>query len=57
MLEDFPDVLTVKELSKILPVGRNSIYKLICDNRIKHIRIGNKILIPKQFLVEFLDNA
>ncbi len=57
MLENYPDVLTVNDLYKILPIGRNSIYKLITDNTIKHIRVANKILIPKKYLIDFLETA
>lgn len=53
-LTDFSDVLTAKDLYEILPIGRNAIYKLLKDNTIKHIRVGNKILIPKQYLIDFL---
>lgn len=57
MLENYPDVLTVNDLYKILPIGRNAIYKLITDNTIKHIRVANKILIPKKYLIDFLETA
>lgn len=57
MLENYKDILSVNDLYTILPLGKNSIYKLISDNKIKHIRVGNKILIPKQYLIEFLETA
>ena len=34
-------------------IGRNSIYELIAANRIRHIRIGRKILIPVSEIVDF----
>lgn len=54
MLENYKDVLTVKEVQTIIRTGRNSTYKLIKENKIKHICVGKKILIPKQYLIEFL---
>ena len=57
MLEKYNDVLTVKDLCEILPVGRNSIYKLLDNNTIKHIRIGKKIIVPKKYLIEYLDSV
>lgn len=54
MLENYNDVLSVQDLYNILPVGKNSIYKLLNENMIKNIRVGNKILIPKQYLIDFL---
>ena len=47
-------MLTVKEVQAILKIGRNSTYRLIKDNKIKHICVGKKIIIPKQYLIEFL---
>lgn len=57
MLEDCKDVLSVQDLYAILPIGRNSIYKLLSSNKIKNIRVGNKIIIPKQYLIDFLQTA
>lgn len=57
MLENYKDVLSVQDLYDILPVGRNNIYKLLNSNTIKNIRVGNKIIIPKQYLVDFLQTA
>jgi len=54
MLEKYKDVLTVDELREILRIGRSSAYSLIKTNRIKHIRVGSKIMIPKQYVIEFL---
>ncbi len=55
-IEDFNDVLTTRDLYEILPIGRNAVYKLLKDNTIKHIRIGKKMIIPKQCLIDFLKN-
>ena len=55
MLEEYKDVLTVKEVYEILPIGWNSLYNLIHTDKIKHIKVGRKTLIPKIFLIEFLN--
>ena len=34
-------------------IGRNSVYGLIQAKRIKHIRLGRKILIPRSELTDF----
>ena len=57
MLEDCKDVLSVQDLYDILPIGRNAVYKLLNNNTIKNIRVGNKIIIPKQYLIDFLQTA
>lgn len=55
-MRNYPEVLTPTEARAILKIGKNSIYQLIKNNKIKHIRVGKKILIPKQYLIEFLQD-
>ena len=50
----YKDVVTVKELQKMLGIGRNLAYKLINEGKIKHLKINNKILIPKIRVIEFI---
>ncbi len=54
MFEDYPDVLTVSDIQRALAIGRNTAYKLIKDNKIKSIRIGKNLRIPKIYLIEFI---
>lgn len=55
MLENYPDILTAKQLYEILPVGKNKIYSLLTNGKIKSIHEGNKYLIPKQCVIEYLE--
>lgn len=54
MLENYNDVLSVKDLCSLLPIGRSKVYELLRNGTIKSIRIGTRIIIPKQNLVDFL---
>lgn len=54
MLEKFKDVLTVRDLFEILPLGRSKIYELLRNGQIRHLRVGTKIIIPKQNVIDFL---
>ena len=45
--ENYPDIVTVKQLKEMLGVGNNQALNLIHDNKIKHFRIGRIIKIPK----------
>ena len=54
VLADCEDVLRPKDLQSILHVGRNTVYRLLEDGSIKSIRIGNKYLVPKLFLLDFI---
>ena len=54
---NFKDVVKVKDLQKMLGIGRNTAYKLIATNKIKSIKSGNLILIPKQNVIDFLNGG
>jgi len=47
-------VYSVSEASKVLHIGINKTYELINDNIIPSFRVGNKILIPKSTLEQWL---
>lgn len=52
--EELPDLLTPQHLFGYIPIGKNAIYDLLKDQRIKNIRIGQKYIIPKTSLRDFL---
>ncbi len=54
---NFKDVVKVKDLQKMLGIGRNLAYELIATNKIKSIKSGNLILIPKQNVIDYLNNG
>jgi excisionase family DNA binding protein len=53
-LDDLPDVMTPQDLIAFLPLGRNAIYELLQEQRIKSVRVGQKFIIPKTALRDFL---
>ena len=53
-LQDLPMTLRVEELMPILGIGRNTAYELIRSGRIRSVRIGRQIRIPREALLEFL---
>lgn len=55
--EDLPDVLTPAEVQAFLRIGRNAIYAALQDSKIRSVRVGQKYLIPKSALREFLDRG
>ncbi len=54
---NFADVVKVKDLQKMLGIGRNLAYELIATNKIKSVKSGNLILIPKQSVIDFLNKG
>ena len=53
-LAELPDVLTPRDLMDLLPIGRNGVYDVLKANHIPNQRIGQKIIITKTALVEYL---
>ena len=54
MLEQFPDLLTVKDLQKILSIGRSKAYSILHSGELQYITIGRQIRIPKKYLLDYL---
>lgn len=54
---NYPDVVKVKDLQKMLGIGRNLAYTIINNNQLKVLNHGNVILIPKQNVIDFLNNG
>lgn len=53
---DYPDVVGVDDLTKMLHIGKNKAYELLNTNMLKSIRIGKKHIIPKFRVIEFIKN-
>ncbi len=58
MLEDYPDILTPKEVMEILGISKNTLYQLINNGEIPGTRLGRKLWrIQKQALLDFLEKS
>lgn len=49
-----PALLTVGEAAALLRIGRNTCYELIRQQRIPHVRLGRRILIPRFGLEQWI---
>lgn len=56
-LEDYPDVLTTNDLLNIMPISKSSLYKLLKSDVIKHLKVGSKFIIPKQYVIDYLQSS
>lgn len=54
VLEEFPALLNISDVQEILGVGRNTAYSLVRSGKIKHLRIGRLIKVPKAELEAYL---
>ena len=52
--DDLPLTLRVEDLMPILGIGRNTAYELVRSGKIRSIRIGRQLRIPKDALVAYL---
>lgn len=57
MLSEYPDVLTPRLTAQILGIGINKMYELLREDTIQHLRIGRKIIIPKNCLIDYLESV
>lgn len=55
-LSELPLVLSVQQLMEVLGIGRNTAYAMVRSGRIKSVRTGKQIRIPKEALIEFLQS-
>ncbi len=56
ILKDFDDVLTFKELKKVLNFGKNKVYKLLQNGDIPSTKIGRDYRILKINVINYLQN-
>lgn len=57
IFSEYPDVVNIDDLTKMLGIGKNKAYELIHTNAIQSIRVGRKHIIPKFRVIEFLQNV
>jgi len=48
---------TVSELYDILPLGKNALYKLVNQSDFPKIKVGKKILIPTEGLLQWIQKS
>jgi excisionase family DNA binding protein len=46
--------MTLNQLCQALQIGKDTGYKLMAKNIIKHRRVGKKYIIPKRNVIQFI---
>ena len=54
ILKEYPDILTVEEVSKALGISTKTAYRLIRENKIEHLKVGRTYRIPKAHLLLYM---
>ena len=55
--EDLPLTMRVEDLMPVLRVGRNAAYELVRSGKIRSIRVGRSIRIPREAVIDYLAKA
>ncbi len=54
MFPEYPDIVTVAQLQKMLGVSRHLAYDLIADGYIRGVKIGNAYKVPKINVINYV---
>lgn len=54
MFPDYPDIVTVAQLQKMLGISRHLAYNLINDGHLDGMKIGNSFKIPKVSVIRYV---
>ena len=54
MFRDYPDVVTVEQMSRMLGISDKTAYALLRDNKIEHFKVGRTYKIPKIHILSYL---
>ncbi len=54
MFASYPEILNVRDLMKMLKIGRNNAYSLLASGKIKTIRVGRRYVIPKKCVISYI---
>lgn len=55
-MEDLPLALSVPEVAEVLNIGRSGAYALVRSGKLRSLKVGRKIRIPRMALSDFLNN-
>lgn len=54
MFTTYPDLVNIKQLTKMLGIGITLAYRLVKNNTIKAIKVGREYKIPKRNVITYL---
>lgn len=57
MFSDYPDVVSVEQVTEMLHIGQVLAYKLLKDGTIKARKVGRRYIIAKKSVIEFLSEV
>lgn len=55
VFKDYPDVVTVEQMSEMLGISTKTAYRMLKSNTIKHFMVGRIYKIPKYHILVYLN--
>ncbi|MDM5373607.1 helix-turn-helix domain-containing protein [Bacillus bombysepticus] len=52
---DYPEILDVSDIQKILGIGRKQAYDLVHSNKFHVLQIGRRIKVSKKTLIKWIE--
>ena len=56
-LDELPDFCSLEEVSKVFRVSRATVYRMAERGSIPCLRIGRRVIVPKEHLVRWIDSS
>lgn len=57
LFEEYPELVSVKDLMNMLGIGRVLAYKLISDKNVKAVKIGREYKIVKNSVIALIQRS
>lgn len=54
---NYPDVVDIKDLQRMLNIGRNLAYSIIQNGEIKYRKVGKTYKLLKKDIISYLENT
>ena len=54
-LDDLPIMLNAKQVQSLLGISRSATYNLLNSEHFPRIRLGSRIVVPREELIKWLD--
>jgi len=54
VFKEYPDILDVEQMSKLLSVSKKTAYKILKEGAVKSLKVGREYKIPKVNIIRYL---
>jgi len=54
VFKDYPDVLTVKQVSQLLGVSTKTVYRILRNGALSSLKIGREFRVPKVNVMKYV---